>query len=133
MRLCLSSHAMRMQGLLMDDMLPDFDKPILQTHGTATWLGNCRPQGSPYVRRLDIKVFPRWCAPAGPAPHNKVPCAPASNLSTLSMWMSSAHSLVHSRTQLCRRLWLADVITCIWQIPLHLPLDTPHAMVLSWS
>lgn len=56
-----------MQGLLMDDMLPVFDKPITQTHGTATWLGTCRPQGSPYVRRLDIKVFPRWCAPAAPA------------------------------------------------------------------
>ena len=53
------------QGLLVDDMLPDFDKPTTQTHGTATWLGTCRPQGSPYVRRLDIKVFPRWCAPAG--------------------------------------------------------------------
>ena len=75
--LIFSSHAvrMRMQGLLMDDMLPDFDKPITQTHGTATWLGTCRPQGSPHVRRIDIKVFPRWCAPAGPAPVTRCACA----------------------------------------------------------
>ena len=82
-----------MQGLLLDDMLPDFDKPITQTHGTATWLGTCRPQGSPYVRRIDIKVFPRWCAPAGPALYNKEPGlnrsqGPSSYMSAIDVWKS---------------------------------------------
>ena len=73
----------------MDDMLPDFDKPITQTHGTATWLGTCRPQGSPYVRRIDIKVFPRWCAPAGPALLHNEPV-----LSRLHKWKPSVHILL---------------------------------------
>jgi len=50
------------QNLLLDDMLPDFSAPVSVDGGSATWLGVCRPPGSPYVRRLDIKVFPRMCA-----------------------------------------------------------------------
>lgn len=56
----------RAQGLLLDDMMPVPGEPVSQGPGAATWLGTCRTASSPYVRRLDIKLFPRRCATCKP-------------------------------------------------------------------
>ncbi|KAA6420117.1 MAG: DNA polymerase lambda [Trebouxia sp. A1-2] len=44
------------QGLLVDEMSPSRPRP--RETGSATWLGLCKPPGSPYVRRIDFKVYP---------------------------------------------------------------------------
>ncbi|KAL3133282.1 hypothetical protein ABBQ38_007162 [Trebouxia sp. C0009 RCD-2024] len=44
------------QGLLLDEMSPSRPRP--RETGSATWLGLCKPAGSPYVRRIDFKVYP---------------------------------------------------------------------------
>ena len=44
------------QGLLLDEMSPGRPRP--RDSGSATWLGLCKPAGSPYVRRIDFKVYP---------------------------------------------------------------------------
>lgn len=44
------------QGLLLDEMSPERPRP--RDSGSATWLGLCKPPGSPFVRRIDFKVYP---------------------------------------------------------------------------
>ena len=44
------------QGLLLDEMNPGKTRP--RETGSATWMGLCKPVGSPYVRRIDVKVYP---------------------------------------------------------------------------
>ena len=48
------------QGLLVDEMSPSRPRP--RETGSATWLGLCKPPGSPFVRRIDFKVYPARCA-----------------------------------------------------------------------
>ena len=48
------------QGLLLNEMNPSRPRP--RDIGSATWLGLCKPAGSPYVRRIDFKVYPARCA-----------------------------------------------------------------------
>ena len=51
----LLSHLLQ-QGLLLDEMSPQRPRP--RDAGSATWLGLCKPLGSPFVRRIDFKVYP---------------------------------------------------------------------------
>ncbi|KAL0035862.1 hypothetical protein WJX77_005685 [Trebouxia sp. C0004] len=44
------------EGLVVDEMSPSRPRP--RETGSATWLGLCKPPGSPYVRRIDFKVYP---------------------------------------------------------------------------
>lgn len=44
------------KGILLDEMSPERPRP--KESGSATWLGLCKPPGSPYVRRIDFKVYP---------------------------------------------------------------------------
>lgn len=47
------------KGLLLEEMSPGRARP--QDPGSATWLGLCKPAGSPHVRRIDFKVYPaKW-------------------------------------------------------------------------
>lgn len=49
------------QGLLLNEMSPNKSRP--RDTGSATWMGLCRPAGSPHVRRIDFKVYPARCDP----------------------------------------------------------------------
>ena len=51
-----------MQGFVTDDMSPHKTRSL--TEHSCTFLGFCQLPGHPHVRRIDIKIYPRWYAPS---------------------------------------------------------------------